>query len=189
VRAFVGDGAQFGLRVAYVDEGPTLRGTGGALRLADDLGVLADSFLVTYGDSYLPFDYAAPLDMLRADASLSSVMAVFHNQRQWDASNVKLTADGRRVASYEKGTSDPSYEHIDYGATALRRSCLARVPTDGAYGLDRLQHALAAEGTMGACVAAERFFEVGSPEGLATLEAYLAEGARSVTGAMKAPSR
>src|SRR4029077_4747165 len=58
LRAHVGDGARFGLGVRYVDEGSELRGTAGALRLALDEGVLEETFLVTYGDSFLPVDFA-----------------------------------------------------------------------------------------------------------------------------------
>src|SRR5882724_3079057 len=59
VRAFVGDGRRWRLRVDYVDEGSLLMGTGGALRLASDAGVLEPGFLVLYGDSYLPIEMAA----------------------------------------------------------------------------------------------------------------------------------
>jgi len=55
-RGAVGDGSQFGLSVAYADERTMLRGTGGALRLAAELGLLEDGFVVLYGDSYLPID-------------------------------------------------------------------------------------------------------------------------------------
>lgn len=175
VRAYVGDGSAFGLSVKWVDEGPTLKGTGGALCVAADAGVLAEEFLVTYGDSYLPFDYAGPLDMLRAAPNLSAVMAVFHNEGRWDSSNVALSSDGERVARYEKGNADPALDHIDYGATALRRDVLDDAPRDVAFGLDRIQHQLAKAGEMGAYVAAQRFFEIGSPEGLADLEAFLIE--------------
>src|SRR5215831_8907610 len=44
IRAFVGDGQPWGLRVRYADEGELLRGTGGALRLAYDEGLLDQSF-------------------------------------------------------------------------------------------------------------------------------------------------
>src|ERR1700733_2234592 len=43
----VGDGARFGLRVRVVDEGENLQGTAGALRLADEQGALAETFLLT----------------------------------------------------------------------------------------------------------------------------------------------
>jgi len=36
IRAAVGDGSRFGIRVTYVDEGEILLGTGGAVRLAYD---------------------------------------------------------------------------------------------------------------------------------------------------------
>ena len=66
LRDHVGDGGRFGLRVRYVDEGTELRGTAGALRLALDEGALEESFLVTYGDSFLPVDFAAVLRGVRA---------------------------------------------------------------------------------------------------------------------------
>ena len=179
VKDAVGDGARHGLEVRYVDEGKDLRGTGGAIVLARDAGLLDDEFLVTYGDSYLPFDYRAPLDVLRAHREFAGVMAVYENASQWDVSNVVLSPAGERVLRYEKGTGDPVFRHIDYGATALRRATLDRFPPGARFGLDALQHTLAAEGTLGASVAAERFFEIGSPAGLADLEAHLAraEGA------------
>jgi NDP-sugar pyrophosphorylase family protein len=171
IRAAVGDGAAFGLRVRYVDEGADLRGTGGALGLAAAQGALAEQFLVTYGDSYLPFDYAAPLDLLAASADLDGVMAVYANGGRIEPSNAALTADGARVARYAKGAGDPGLDHIDYGATALRRRALAGWPER--FGLDALQAALAAAGRLGAVAARERFYEVGSEAGLAALDAHL----------------
>jgi NDP-sugar pyrophosphorylase family protein len=173
VRDAVGDGSAFGVRARFVDEGTKLRGTGGALALARSQGVLDDDFLVTYGDSFLPFDYAAPLDALRAHDDWGAVMAVFHNEGKWDASNVQLSLDGTRVARYEKGTKDPALDHIDYGATAMRASALDAFPKDDPFGLDAVQTSLAREGKMGAVVAKDRFFEIGSPEGLADLERRL----------------
>src|SRR5258705_5773875 len=54
VRAAVGDGSRLGVGVRYADEGHELKGTGGALRVALDAGLLAESFFVLYGDSFLP---------------------------------------------------------------------------------------------------------------------------------------
>ena len=54
IEEHVGDGSRFGLRVRYSNEGKELLGTLGALRHA--LPLLEPAFLVTYGDSYLPFD-------------------------------------------------------------------------------------------------------------------------------------
>src|SRR5688572_20796469 len=66
IRARVGAGARHGVRVLWSVEGDgspdALLGTAGAIRAA--LPWLAPAFVVTYGDSYLPFDYGAPLAML-----------------------------------------------------------------------------------------------------------------------------
>ena len=171
VRAYVGDGARFGLRVRYSEEGPELLGTGGALRAAADL--LDETFLVTYGDSYLPFAYEAPLDELRAHDDCDGVMSVFKNEGRWDASNVRT--DGTWVLAYEKGVRDPVFDHIDYGAIALRRSIVLELPRGAVAGLDQLQSRLAAARRLRAHVARERFYEIGSPEGLAALELRLQE--------------
>ncbi len=171
VRAHVGDGARFGLRVRYAEEGPKLLGTGGALRAAASL--LDESFLVTYGDSYLPFDYGAPLDELRAHDDCDGVMSVFKNDGKWDASNVRT--DGVWVLAYEKGTHERAFDHIDYGAIALRRAAVLELPEATPCGLDQLQTKLAAARRLRAHVARERFYEIGSPEGLAALELRLQE--------------
>ena len=169
IRDHVGDGARYGLRVRYSDEGPVLLGTAGALRVA--LGLLDPVFLVTYGDSYLPFDYAEPLRVLEAHDDCDGVMSVFPNRGLWDASNVKT--DGVRVLAYEKGTRDPAFDYIDYGALALRRELIAALPEGERHGLEAIQMRLAREGRMRAVVAAERFYEIGSEEGLAALDARL----------------
>jgi MurNAc alpha-1-phosphate uridylyltransferase len=169
IESHVGDGSQFGLKVTWAHEGKTLLGTGGAIRAAIDS--LAPTFLVTYGDSYLPFDYAEPLRILQAHADCDGVMAVFKNAGAWDASNV--VTDGAWVLRYEKGNPDPAFDHIDYGATAVRREVIAALPTGEKLGFDAIQRDLAGRKRLRACMARERFFEIGSPEGLAALDAHL----------------
>lgn len=169
VRAHVGDGARYGLQVVYSDEGPTLRGTGGALCHAWDL--LEDSFLVTYGDSWLPFDYAEPLSVLRAHDDCDAVMSVYRNQGKHDRSNVKT--DGQFVLAYEKGVDDPAFDHIDYGALAFHKQALERWRHQPKWDLAVAQTELAAAGRVRAVVASERFYEIGSPEGLASLTQHL----------------
>ena len=175
IRAHVGDGERFGLRVAWSEDGGKLLGTAGALRSA--LHLLAERFLVTYGDSYLPFDYAEPLRILEAHDDCDGVMSVYRNDGKWDASNV--VTDGAWVIRYEKGCRDAAFDHIDYGATALRRELIAALPQGEPGGLDALQHEWARRKRLRACVARERFFEVGSPEGLAELDVHLRTRASS----------
>ena len=158
IRAHVGEGTHFGVRVAWVDEGPTLLGTGGALRNA--LDELEPTFLVTYGDSYLPFDYSEPVRVLERHDDCDGVMAVHANAGKWDASNV--VTDGTWVLRYEKGQhaaeQASAFDHIDYGATALRREVVAALPPGQTLGLMSSSATLRARKRLRACVAHDRIF-------------------------------
>ena len=174
---YLGQGEAFGLEVTYSKDGERLLGTGGAIRQALSRGLLAESFLVTYGDSFLPFDYSAPLRDLQAHPDALGTMSVFENHGAWDASNCAI---GRGlVLRYEKGVQDSALTHIDYGAIALRRTVIAKQPEQVAFGLDRLQHELAKAGQLRAFEATERFYEVGSEQGISDLEQKLASSART----------
>jgi NDP-sugar pyrophosphorylase family protein len=177
IRAEIGDGRAFGVDVRYSDEGDKLLGTAGAIRRAAD--ELAPEFLVTYGDSYLPFDYAGPLRTLQEHTDSDGVMSVFKNEGKWDASNTSVRFDDRGEAwvdRYEKGTKDPKLDHIDYGATALRRDVILRIPEETPWGLDQIQAELAARRRLRAYVAHARFFEIGSEAGLLELDRQLSAG-------------
>jgi N-acetyl-alpha-D-muramate 1-phosphate uridylyltransferase len=165
IRSHVGSGTRLGLTVHWSDEGDARLGTAGALRHA--LGLLPPTFLVTYGDSFLPFDYARPLKTLEENDDCDGVMTVYRNEGQWDRSNVET--DGTWVIRYEKGGDDAALTAIDYGAIALRRSVIEGLPA-GASALDAVQRELASTRRLRALVAVERFYEIGSPEGLAALE-------------------
>jgi NDP-sugar pyrophosphorylase family protein len=174
IRDYVGDGSTWGVEVEYVDEGEDLRGTGGALRLAADQGVLDPRFLVLYGDSWLQIDPAAVYRHSER-SGLPALMTVFENEGRWDTSNV-VFGDGL-VTRYEKGLDPipPQMRWIDYGLQVLTRDLvLERVPAGTASDLAPLLTQLAAEGRLAACEATARFYEIGSPEGLREASALLA---------------
>jgi MurNAc alpha-1-phosphate uridylyltransferase len=173
VRDHVGDGATYGLTVSYVDEGERLRGTAGALRLALDQDELDETFLVLYGDSWLQVDPADVFATARA-SELPALMTVFRNDGRFDASNVEY-AEGR-VVRYEKGleVTPPAMRWIDYGLSAFSRDLIAtRVAAGEVADLAPLCTALAAEGRLAGYLVSERFYEIGSPRGLAEAEALL----------------
>ncbi len=124
---------------------------------------------MTYGDSYLSFDYSLPLRDLDAHPEALGTMSVFQNEGRWDTSNTRVMGD--LVTSYDK--QDTAAEYIDYGAIALRREVIAELEPDVVVGLDSIQGALALGGRLRALSAPERFYEIGSEEGLRALEARL----------------
>jgi NDP-sugar pyrophosphorylase family protein len=178
IRAFVAErgGAPHGLRVRFVDEGSDLRGTAGALRLALEQGALDDSFLVTYGDSFLPIDFGAVF-RAHTDAALPALMTVFRNDGRWDTSNVVF--DGRLVTVYDKQRRtrpEAEFTFIDYGLSALTRRVIAdEVPAGAPADLAALFHALSLRGQLAGFEAAERFYEIGSRAGLEDFERWLQE--------------
>lgn len=170
--------ADLGLAIRFVDEGTDLLGTGGATRLAVDDGALGDAFFVLYGDSFLPVDLAA-VEAAFVAADTDALMTVFRNEGRWDTSNVVF--DGRWVRRYDKHEPDPAgagMHHIDYGLSVLRaatvRSFLAPGETAD---LAAMFHDLSEQGRLAGYEATERFYEIGSPEGLADLESRF--GARA----------
>jgi MurNAc alpha-1-phosphate uridylyltransferase len=174
IRSVIGDGRAFGIDVLYADEGPNLLGTAGAIRRAASL--LEPTFLITYGDSYLPFDYAGPLELLASSPDADGAMAVYKNEGRWDASNTIVRIDekgGTWVERYQKNSNDARFDHIDYGATALRREVILEVPEATPWGLDRIQADLSTRKRLRAYLAHARFFEIGSETGLAELDQEL----------------
>jgi len=157
-----------GLAVGYSYDGGQLLGTGGALRRA--LARLESEFVLTYGDSYLPFDYAAPLEDLRAHPEAVATMSVYSNRSGLGESNVAL--DGQYVALYQKG-APAAFDHIDYGAIALRRSALADIEDGASWDIEALFRQLVRKRQLRALLVPERFYEIGSPAGRHDLEQHL----------------
>jgi NDP-sugar pyrophosphorylase family protein len=158
----------------YVDEGNELRGTGGALRLALETRVLDESFFVLYGDSLLPIEFGPVWSAFEASGS-PALMTVLKNEGRWDRSNV-IYAKGR-VELYAKN-GDPSMQaqmqFIDYGLSVLRRSVIADIE-EPIFDLSAVFHRLSKQGQLAGYEVMERFYEIGSPEGLRDLEKYLSQ--------------
>jgi NDP-sugar pyrophosphorylase family protein len=174
IRQFVGEGKRWGLSVRFVDEGTDLRGTAGALRLALEAGVLSESFFVTYGDSYLPIDLGEVWGHFQATQP-EALMTVFRNQGRWDTSNVSF-AEGR-VLLYDKhacGEEKARMEFIDYGISALRRETVrTEIPPGERADLSALFHRLSRGDRLAGYEVKNRFYEIGSPEGLEDFREYI----------------
>lgn len=162
IEAYVSDGHAFGLDVAYSRDGASLLGTAGALKNAGPL--LGPLFWVMYGDTYLDVSFAEIFEAFR-DSGALGLMTVFRNDNRLDRSNVAYR-DGR-LHAYDKRDPTPDMTHIDYGLSLLRRSALASVAAGARADLGDLYHDLVARGVLAGFEVHRRFYEIGSPEGLA----------------------
>jgi NDP-sugar pyrophosphorylase family protein len=154
--------------IRYVDEGARLRGTGGAIRLAREQGVLEESFLVIYGDSFLPVEYAPIWQAFQA-SGMPALMTVLRNDGRWDRSNAIY--ENGRVILYDK-TANAAMRYIDYGLSAFRRELFTGAAPE-VFDLAALFHQLSVQGQLAGYEVAHRFYEIGSPAGLQDLELYL----------------
>jgi NDP-sugar pyrophosphorylase family protein len=171
-----GDGHNAGVELTYSFDGPELLGTGGALKKA--LPLLGERFFVLYGDSYLPIDYAAPARAFVERGKLG-LMTVFRNDGRWDTSNVWFQ-DGA-IKGYSKKEQGTEMQHIDYGLGVLNPAALARWPDGKAFDLAEVYSDLVARNELGGFEVEQRFYEVGSAEGLAELDALLRSQQLSAT--------
>jgi NDP-sugar pyrophosphorylase family protein len=162
-----GDGSRFGVQLTYRRDGQRLLGTGGALRNAIDL--LESEFLLMYGDTYLDIDYQAVIAAFHASGK-PALMTVLRNQGRWDASNV-IFRDGK-LLRYDKDHRVPEMEHIDYGLAVLSREIVEELPR-GTSNLAVHYARLVREGRMAGFEVSRRFYEIGTPQGLADTERYL----------------
>lgn len=176
IRDYVGDGSRFGLGVAYSFDGTSLLGTGGALLRA--LPLLGDAFFVLYGDSYLDIAYRPILETFQR-LGAPALMTVFRNEGRWDKSNVLF--DGRVIRRYDKVAPAAEMHHIDYGLGILARQAFAGRHAGSAFDLADIYGALAAAGQLAGYEVTRRFYEIGTPAGLADATAFLMDRSRTST--------
>ena len=169
IREYVGTGARFGLTVEYSFDGPAPLGTGGAIKRA--LPLLGEAFFVLYGDSYLPCDYRA-VQRAFVGSGGPALMTVFRNENRWGPSNVEFS--GGRLVAFDKTRPTARMQHLDYGLGVFARRAFDGVPGETATDLATLYRSLLERGELAACEVGQRFYEVGSFEGLEETRRFLA---------------
>ena len=168
VREQFGDGSAHGVHLDYSFDGPVLLGTGGALKQA--LPWLGEKFFVLYGDSYLPVDFAPVAERFECSGRLG-LMTVYRNEGRYDSSNV-VFANGV-IEVYDKKARLPEMRHIDYGLSVFRAAALEEYSPGVKFDLADLMQRLVARRELAGFEVPERFYEIGSHEGLAELDALL----------------
>jgi NDP-sugar pyrophosphorylase family protein len=168
IEAALGDGSGWGMRFLYVRDGPLPLGTGGAIRQA--LGQLGQAFFVMYGDSYLECDFAA-VERTFHESRRLGLMTVYRNQDLFDASNVEFR--NGRIVCYDKKKRTDRMRHIDWGLGVLKAEAFAPYPQGQPLDLTRVYQDLIAANELVGYEVSNRFFEVGSQEGLAETDAHL----------------
>ncbi len=165
IKSYFDDGKEFGVKIRYSDEGENLLGTGGALKKAEAL--LEDKFFLMYGDSYLLFDYRAIESYYKKFARFC-LLVVYKNHNLYDNSNVGIN-DGL-VTNYDKTNPNGKLVYIDTGLSILRKEVLDQIPSVTPSPLEELYQKIIAKRKMLAYEVNQRFYEIGSIQGLKEFE-------------------
>ena len=168
IEQYAGDGSRFGLKLEYSFDGPALLGTAGAIRNA--LSKLSGPFFVLYGDSYLTCDFAA-VQQTFLSSGKNALMTVLKNEGRWDKSNVEFS--GGRILTYDKQSNSPALKHIDYGLGLFKPDIFQALAPGEKVDLASVYQEQLKRGELAAFEVAERFYEIGSPQGLLELRDYL----------------
>ena len=166
IETYFGSGERHGVRLRYSVE-KTLLGTAGALKNAGYL--LDDLFLVMYGDSYLPIDFGSVTRYFMSKEKLA-LMTVFKNHDCFERSNAAI--EGDLVTRYDKQAKTSRMVYVDYGASVFRKKVLEMIPEDRHYSFEELFRQLIPAKELLAYQLQERFYEIGSAQGLRQFEEY-----------------
>lgn len=168
------------LHVKFSHDGDVLLGTGGALMKA--LPDLGERFLVIYGDSYLEGDYPAIVkhfDAARTNPTPLGLMTVFRNSGQFDKSNVLFR--GGAIESYNKRSPSADMDYIDWGLGILHRRAFEPFASQSVFDLALVYEDLVSRRQLLGFEVTNRFFEIGSIQGIEDLESHLKKKSPNVT--------
>lgn len=130
IRAYVGEGSQWGLTIDYATEQSPLGTMGPLLNLRDRL---PETFLVMNGDVLTDLDYG---DVLRRHRGSGAPLTIATYARKVHIDFGVLTTEASRVVAF---TEKPSVDyHVSMGVYGLSRSTLQGYPPGLPLGFDEL---------------------------------------------------
>jgi NDP-sugar pyrophosphorylase family protein len=170
IQEFFGDGSWHGVHISYSKEEAPL-GTGGALRLAHSQ--LQDEFMLLNGDTYLPMNFADAIDSFRTWQP--SGLLVVHRGGQPAKANLAVAVDMHVTESRKEA---PGLTHTNAGVGIFKRTILDMIPPACSFSLENeLLPQLIARKALRAYCTEVRYYDMGTPGGLESLEVFLSSRA------------
>jgi len=150
------------MKISCSFDGESQLGTGGAIRKC--LNLLEDNFYIIYGDSFLPINFQM-LNKFFFDNRKNPVMSILKNDGKFDISNVEKTSAYFIYYNKKKPLKNMSY--IDYGLSILPKKLFYQYEEGACFDLADLMHKLSTHNQLMGYEVFDRFYEIGSHEGLA----------------------
>lgn len=168
IEEYFGDGSKFDMNIQYSIEDHSL-GTGGALKNAQDK--LMEDILLLNGDTFLPIDYLELIDHFHGYNTMA-ILTASNNSEIMAPNNVAIV-ESNRVVDYNK--RDPKgMTHVDSGALVLKKEILDFFPEGRVCSLEEdIFPELIKRKVLKAFITGERFYDMGTIEGLKLIEGVL----------------
>ena len=142
------------------------RGTLHALEMA--YPYLDDTYILTYGDTYLPVEYKKIVKDYKAK-STNFLMTILKNEGLWDTSNVII---GKKNLAYYKPHLEENCNYIDYGLFVLDRDfVMSKCYNSSGHNFTRVLNDLNKSGIQFFEVD-KPFYEIGTPEAFKRTEKF-----------------
>lgn len=160
IERYFGDGGKYGVNIKYSHE-EKLLGTAGALKKAEAL--LDDPFFTMFGDSFVSLDFSRVMSYFCSRNKLA-LMTVYQNRDRYDRSNTEV--EGNLVKKFSKKEKTNDMVYVEYGVDVFRKEILNMIPAGEFYSLDDFFPCLIEQQELLAFEVYERFYEIGSLQGL-----------------------
>ena len=170
IQSLIGNGEALGLDIQYSLDVDKLLGTGGAIKKS--LPLLKEDFFVLYGDSFLPINYKN-VEEAYVLSKKNALITIVKNNNQWDKSNVEF--ESGKLIEYNKHHPNQRMHYIDYGLSVLNQSIFNAYHENEPFDLSDLYHKLSLHHHLAGFETFERFYEIGSKDGLKETEDYLSK--------------
>jgi MurNAc alpha-1-phosphate uridylyltransferase len=161
IKAFIDGRPKSKLEIVLSYDGEQQLGTGGALIKAMEF--LGNEFLVLYGDSYLPINFHEVSDYFQKSKKLG-LMTVLRNTLNLESSNVVY--DNGWVRRYDKKHHSADMNYVDFGLNAFRSNVFVNYTAGEYVDLSSIQSSLATRNELVGYEVNQRFYEVGSFQGI-----------------------
>jgi NDP-sugar pyrophosphorylase family protein len=172
IERYLGNGGKYGVDIRYSREDVPL-GTGGAVKKAE--AMLNREFFTMYGDSYLLLDLSSVYSYFQTKNKLA-LMTVYQNYDSYDISNTAVS--DCLVTGYDKKEKTEDMVYIDYGVHVFRKETLELIPENCYYPMEDLFPILISRKQLLAYEVNERFYEIGSLQGLQDFGQYVGRAER-----------
>ena len=98
-------------------------------------------------------------------------MTVYANKGKFDSSNIRF--EQGQILEYEKGSDEPYFQHIDYGLSYFNSSVFREFPRAEKLDLMEIYRNLIVRKNLCGFEVSERFYEIGSINGINQFSVYL----------------